>query len=1034
MKLESFYIERFGIFSDYSVDGLSSGLSVFYGQNETGKSTLLEFIRSMLFGFNIPRGKKDSYYASVSGSARGGRIAVNNGQGLFNIERIRENKTKLRIWNETNELENPADVLASILAGADITLFKSVFAFGLGELFSLNSLSIDEVKERIFSAGILGASQSASSVIARLLQENALLLRPRASTKISEIITQLEENDVQMTFARKELLKVPLLLVEEKRLKEQTESLKKNLDRSVFQGRKLSYLLEMLPSYLQISQLKTRLTELGEIDELAEEDIRQVKELLQRKESLEERCSDLKKEFDILKDETDKLKTELKPELFENYKVIDELSRQTESQREMQINRLSMFDKCQMLNADIGNLSKHLSKVVVGSNFYEIDDSSENYQFASSALARISENSIKVESIKKRLEVEQKDHAQLMDECQAIRSSLDKLWTRKEDAIRFSVELDTLRAARERMTAEIKARREVMNKKERAFGRSLSRASIIAAVALILLSAYLFSSGVYGMGISIILVVLLIIVCLRSQSIFESLSFLFDGFFGSSSVHAQLRMFDLELRRNSESLRDILMLSSECEDAELENLINKQQSVLEEAIRLKQDLSNKEEELKFRERNINLWKKDVEDLENLVLGAKEEIRIWCEANHIKPEIDFFDVERIISEVRELKKLDREQKEINRELRNIHEAITRWEEKALVVIYKLIPSRNQDGSEVERPKGERLFGIVGSLFDAAREQCLLFERSSEQEKHLNRLSEKLIAERDCGTEVDMKLEQAFARCKTANKDEFFKTLLKFQTKSALLADIKKLEDLLASTCFEFGEEVLSELNLASPELWEEQLKEQLLIQEKLNVEIQEVARLYFQAKAEYEVISSSYDIQELCIKRQSLISELQYYVQEWKRNALSIYLIERVLEDFCRTRQPKVLAEASRYFNLVAPNYKSVIQGLEDNELLLVDQKDSVKSLDVLSRGTAEQLYLSLRLAFAAEFSKRLVELPLVMDDVFVNFDTERTERFANLLRDYSKNHQILFFTCHTWTRDMLCSSAGDVRCYNLPSA
>ena len=59
------------------------------------------------------------------------------------------------------------------------------------------------------------------------------------------------------------------------------------------------------------------------------------------------------------------------------------------------------------------------------------------------------------------------------------------------------------------------------------------------------------------------------------------------------------------------------------------------------------------------------------------------------------------------------------------------------------------------------------------------------------------------------------------------------------------------------------------------------------------------------------------------------------------------------------------------------------------------------------------MFLAIRFALVREFAKRGVELPLVMDDLFVNFDQERTEAAADCLVDVAnEGQQVLFFTCH----------------------
>ena len=67
---------------------------------------------------------------------------------------------------------------------------------------------------------------------------------------------------------------------------------------------------------------------------------------------------------------------------------------------------------------------------------------------------------------------------------------------------------------------------------------------------------------------------------------------------------------------------------------------------------------------------------------------------------------------------------------------------------------------------------------------------------------------------------------------------------------------------------------------------------------------------------------------------------------------------------------------------------------------------------LLSRGTAEQLYLSMRLALVREYANHVDPLPVVFDDIFVNFDPERSRTSFKAIRDLCSTHQVLLFTCH----------------------
>ena len=70
-------------------------------------------------------------------------------------------------------------------------------------------------------------------------------------------------------------------------------------------------------------------------------------------------------------------------------------------------------------------------------------------------------------------------------------------------------------------------------------------------------------------------------------------------------------------------------------------------------------------------------------------------------------------------------------------------------------------------------------------------------------------------------------------------------------------------------------------------------------------------------------------------------------------------------------------------------------------------------IDGLSEGTRDQLYLALRLAYLDQHLSRGESLPLVVDDVLVNFDDKRARATLGLLGQLAEKTQVLFFTHHS---------------------
>ena len=85
----------------------------------------------------------------------------------------------------------------------------------------------------------------------------------------------------------------------------------------------------------------------------------------------------------------------------------------------------------------------------------------------------------------------------------------------------------------------------------------------------------------------------------------------------------------------------------------------------------------------------------------------------------------------------------------------------------------------------------------------------------------------------------------------------------------------------------------------------------------------------------------------------------------------------------------------------------------------------------LSRGSIEQLYLCLRLGLAETFAERAEALPLILDDVLVNFDPGRAASIAEALAATADRHQVLFFTCHPHLVQLVRQVAPDARVVEL---
>ena len=135
---------------------------------------------------------------------------------------------------------------------------------------------------------------------------------------------------------------------------------------------------------------------------------------------------------------------------------------------------------------------------------------------------------------------------------------------------------------------------------------------------------------------------------------------------------------------------------------------------------------------------------------------------------------------------------------------------------------------------------------------------------------------------------------------------------------------------------------------------------------------------------------------------------------WRSRAVAGQMMEDIRRAYEKERQPETLREASRYLKRLTNGMYVNIWTPLGQDALYVDAANG-ETLDVgaLSRGTREVLFIAIRLALVVSFEKHGVQMPLIWDDVLVNFDSERAATAAKLLVDFAKaGRQIFLFTCH----------------------
>lgn len=139
---------------------------------------------------------------------------------------------------------------------------------------------------------------------------------------------------------------------------------------------------------------------------------------------------------------------------------------------------------------------------------------------------------------------------------------------------------------------------------------------------------------------------------------------------------------------------------------------------------------------------------------------------------------------------------------------------------------------------------------------------------------------------------------------------------------------------------------------------------------------------------------------------------EHYILKRAQAITLRWAIERYRE---RHQDPMLLRASEIFSTLTIGRYAALRidnDGSAPRLLGLRNDGRTVLEVGAMSEGTTDQLFLALRLAAVEQSVAAGIRLPFLADDLFVNFDDERSEAGFRVLADLAKSTQVLFFTHH----------------------
>lgn len=170
----------------------------------------------------------------------------------------------------------------------------------------------------------------------------------------------------------------------------------------------------------------------------------------------------------------------------------------------------------------------------------------------------------------------------------------------------------------------------------------------------------------------------------------------------------------------------------------------------------------------------------------------------------------------------------------------------------------------------------------------------------------------------------------------------------------------------------------------------------------------------EARAALDIIEKREGAAGAAQEEQDAVAEIAEAVERFTRDYVAARLLTVAIERYRQQNQSPIVERASRAFAaLTGERWGGIAVDYDEDPPRLGALRDGrLLGIEALSEGTADQLFLALRIAAIEEHARRATPLPFLADDLFVTFDEARTDAGFRLLSELGALTQVIVFTHH----------------------
>ena len=186
-------------------------------------------------------------------------------------------------------------------------------------------------------------------------------------------------------------------------------------------------------------------------------------------------------------------------------------------------------------------------------------------------------------------------------------------------------------------------------------------------------------------------------------------------------------------------------------------------------------------------------------------------------------------------------------------------------------------------------------------------------------------------------------------------------------------------------------------------------------EDLDGQVEAAQAARFAAKQQLDRIDGGPAAAEAQQELLALSARIVKDASSYARLRLAGAVLERVVQAYRDRHQGPLLQRAGKVFaRITLGSFSALTVDYEDDRQVLLGVRPDAARVPVagMSQGTRDQLFLSLRLAAIEQHIEGRGRMPVIVDDLLVQFDDDRAVATLEVLRELSEKTQVLFFTHH----------------------